>query len=139
MDNRNDYWEARKKGDWSATFQDMGHGANCVQRLVFCWLAIPWLQREADSYVYNHNTTRRRANRHKALPNGIPDVMFENPESVDALDFKIIIPDAMIEYARCQWASPSDPVFEIVRPACQEHISSIYTQLGSPAVNFRSF
>ncbi|KAH9963152.1 hypothetical protein BC827DRAFT_1266465 [Russula dissimulans] len=65
--------------------------------------------------------------------------MFENPESIGVLDFKIIVPDAMIEYARCQWASPSDPVFEIVPPVCQEHISSIYVQLGSPAVNFRSF
>jgi hypothetical protein len=58
-------------------------------RLVFRWLAIPWLQREADSYVYDHNTTRRRANRRKVLPNGIPDVMFEYPETVDALDFKV--------------------------------------------------
>jgi hypothetical protein len=58
-------------------------------RLVFRWLAIPWLQKEADSYIYSHNTSRRRANRRKILPNGIPDVMFENPESVDARDFKV--------------------------------------------------
>jgi len=58
-------------------------------RLVFHWLAIPWLQKEADSYVYDHNTSRRRANRRKILPNGIPDVMFENPETVDARDFKV--------------------------------------------------
>ena len=32
---------------------------------------------------------RRRADRRKVLPSGIPDVMFENPESVDALDFKV--------------------------------------------------
>ena len=58
-------------------------------RLVFRWLAIPWLQKEADSYVYSTNTSRRRANRRKVLPNGVPDVMFENPESVGALDFKV--------------------------------------------------
>jgi len=58
-------------------------------RLVFRWLAIPWLQQEADSYVYNHNTSRRRASRHKILPNGIPDATFENPELVDARDFKV--------------------------------------------------
>jgi hypothetical protein len=57
--------------------------------LVFRWLAIPWLQKEADAYMYSHNTSRRRANRHKVLPNGIPDVMFENPETVDARDFKV--------------------------------------------------
>ena len=58
-------------------------------RLIFRWLAIPWLQREADSYVYGHNTSRRRAARRKVLPSGVPDVMFENPDSVDALDFKV--------------------------------------------------
>ena len=58
-------------------------------RLVFRWLAIPWLQKAADSYVYDHNTSRRRANRRKALPNEVPDVMFENPEIVNALDFKV--------------------------------------------------
>jgi hypothetical protein len=57
--------------------------------LVFRWLAIPWLQKEADAYMYSHNTSRRRANRHKVLPNGIPDVMFENPKSVGARDFKV--------------------------------------------------
>jgi hypothetical protein len=59
-------------------------------RLVFRWLAIPWLQKEADSYVFNHNTSRRRANRRKVLPNGIPDVMFEHPASVDACNFKVL-------------------------------------------------
>jgi hypothetical protein len=58
-------------------------------RLVFRWLAIPWLQKEADSYVSSHNTSRRRADRRKILPNGIPDVMFKYPESVGARDFKV--------------------------------------------------
>lgn len=58
-------------------------------RLVFRWLAIPWLQQEANSYVYNHNTSRRRASCHKILPNSIPDAMFENPELVDARNFKV--------------------------------------------------
>jgi hypothetical protein len=58
-------------------------------RLVFCWLAIPWLQKEADSYVYSTNTSRRRVNRRSVLPNGVPDVMFEHLEIVGALDFKV--------------------------------------------------
>jgi hypothetical protein len=58
-------------------------------RLVFRWLAIPWLQKAADSYVYDHNTSRRRASRRKVLPNEVPDVMFENPEIVNTLNFKV--------------------------------------------------
>lgn len=56
---------------------------------VFRWVAIPWLQEEIDAYVYRHNRTFRRANRHKVLPHGIPDVMFEQPKSFGALDFKV--------------------------------------------------
>jgi hypothetical protein len=62
-----------------------------TSRFVFRWLAIPWLQKEIDSYVYTHNTTRRRASRRKIIPNGIPDIMFEYPESAHALDFKVIL------------------------------------------------
>ncbi|KAF8488655.1 hypothetical protein F5888DRAFT_1952455 [Russula emetica] len=112
---------------------------NVADRLVFRWLAIPWLQKAADSYVYDHNTTRRRANRRKVLPNEVPDVMFENPEIVNALDFKIIVPDALLEVAERQWAPPTDPVFNLVPPSCNKHISSIYAQLGHPQINFHSF
>ena len=45
----------------------------------------------------------------------------------------------MIDDAEQQWAPPTDPVFDLVPPLCEEHISSIYVQLGSPGVNFHSF
>ena len=57
--------------------------------LTFRWIAIPFFQVEFDRYVERHNTTRRRANKHKVLPHGIPQQMFEFPDSVDALDFKV--------------------------------------------------
>lgn len=110
-----------------------------VDRLVFRWLAIPWLQKAADSYVYDHNTSRRRANRRKVLPNEVPDVVFENPEIVNALNFKITVPDTLLEVTERQWAPPTDSVFDIVPPSCNTHISSIYAQLGHPQINFYSF
>jgi hypothetical protein len=60
------------------------------KRNVFCWVAIPWVQKQANSYVYDCNTTRRM-NRQKIPPNSIPDVMFEHPEAVNAPDF-IVLP-----------------------------------------------
>src|SRR5580693_9324849 len=42
------------------------------------WLAIPWLQKEVDSYVCIHNTTHRWADHYKLLPNGFPDAIFYN-------------------------------------------------------------
>jgi hypothetical protein len=61
----------------------------CCNRLIFRWLAVPWLQKAADSYIYDHNTSCRRASHHKVLPNEILDVMFENLEIVNTLDFKV--------------------------------------------------
>lgn len=57
--------------------------------LTFRWLAIPYFQEELDQYVKLNNTTQRRANKHKVLPQGIPEQMFRYPHSVGALDFKV--------------------------------------------------
>jgi hypothetical protein len=57
--------------------------------LTFRWLAIPFFQAELDKYVLMHNTTQRRAHKHKVLPQGIPQFMFQFPHTVGALDFKV--------------------------------------------------
>ena len=57
--------------------------------LTFQWLAIPFFQVELDKYVHMHNTTQRCAHKHKVLPQGIPEVMFQFPQTVNALDFKV--------------------------------------------------
>lgn len=57
--------------------------------LTFQWLAIPFIQRELNQYVMMHNTTRRRAHKHKILPHGIPQQMFMRPSIVDSYDFKV--------------------------------------------------
>jgi hypothetical protein len=58
------------------------------KRLVFRWIAIPWLQKMTNSYAHGFNTMQRR-NRRKILPDGLPDTMFENPENVNAHDFAV--------------------------------------------------
>ena len=64
--------------------------------LTFRWLAIPFLQEELDQYVKLHNTTRRRANKKKVLPHGIPEQMLRLPKSVGVLDFKVCISVCML-------------------------------------------
>jgi len=138
----------RLRNSWTPGFEDMlergvveqwYNPENIIDSLVFRWLAIPFLQRELDSYVHLHNTTARRANHRKTLPHGVPDTMFEYPQTVGALDFKITVPDDVLEDAEAEYAPPSDPVFEIVPPAFQVHISSAYTTIGSPTITFDSF
>jgi hypothetical protein len=45
----------------------------------------------------------------------------------------------LIEDAERQWAPPTDPVFSLVPTQCEEHISLVYAQLGSPEVGYQSF
>lgn len=83
-------------------------------------------------------------------------MMFEYPETVGALDFKvstigyltvliivhtiqITVPDELLSEAEAEYAPPSDPVFELVPPAFQAHISSAYGAIGSPTITFNSF
>jgi len=51
---------------------------------------------------------------------------------------RITIPEALVEEAERRWATPTDPIFdsEFVPPGCEQHISSVYAQLGSPVVDF---
>lgn len=58
--------------------------------LVFRWIFIPWLQAEMDAYRDRVNSTRKRKDKNKVLPHGVPNDMFENSEDYGALDFKVI-------------------------------------------------
>ncbi|KAK7029346.1 hypothetical protein R3P38DRAFT_2775897 [Favolaschia claudopus] len=58
--------------------------------LVFRWVFIPWLQKELDAYRERVNNTKKRADRNKVLPIGVPNDMFEHPEDYGVLDFKLL-------------------------------------------------
>ena len=72
-------------------------------RLLFRWLAIPWLQRELDAWVYQRNMTARRANRHKILPHGIPELIRQQPHRYDSIDFKVhcAVPFLYVSIDKC--------------------------------------
>jgi hypothetical protein len=57
--------------------------------LVFRWIAIPWLQIEIEKWVQSHNSSKRRANRNKLLPDGIPDLIHAKPERFGAKNFQV--------------------------------------------------
>lgn len=58
-------------------------------RLTFLWLAIPWLQAELDLFAHRFNTSRRRNDKHKVTPQGIPDLIAKRPELYGARDYKV--------------------------------------------------
>ena len=57
-------------------------------RLVFQWLAIPWLQAELDAWRRRFNSTPRRADKNKVLPHGIPDLITAKPYQFGTFNFK---------------------------------------------------
>ena len=64
-------------------------GSLILHSLTFQWLAIPFIQHELKLYTEMQNTTSRRSNKHKVLPHGVPQQMFQFPSTVGALDFKV--------------------------------------------------
>lgn len=58
-------------------------------RLLFRWLAIPWLQAELDSWVIRFNSTPRRHDKNKILPHGIPDLITSKPHLYGTKDYKV--------------------------------------------------
>lgn len=58
--------------------------------MVFRWLAIPYLQFEMDLWAEGRNDTPKRADKHKILPQGIPNVIHAKPERYDAKNFMVM-------------------------------------------------
>jgi len=57
--------------------------------LVFRWLAIPWIQAELDSWVFQRNFTAPCADKNKILPHGVPAIIRSNPSWFGSFDFKV--------------------------------------------------
>jgi len=62
-----------------------------LDSLAFRWLFIPWLQEELNAWVERYNNSRKRADRNKILPHGVPNDICAFPERFGALDFKVSI------------------------------------------------
>ncbi|PPR06945.1 hypothetical protein CVT26_004134 [Gymnopilus dilepis] len=102
--------------------------------LTFCWLFIPWLQTELDRWMYRVNNTRKRADRNKILPHGIPNDINKYPHRYGCLDFKVPDPEAL-KFVREEFATSTDPVFELVPTVFGHYATEVYGDMGRPALN----
>ncbi|KAJ6546627.1 hypothetical protein B0H10DRAFT_2181186 [Mycena sp. CBHHK59/15] len=131
--------------NWTPGFEnllDSGVNANLydrnnpLQRLVFRWLAIPWLQAELDTWVQHYNSTSRRADKHKILPHGIPDMSASKPRQFGTTDYKVIVSPELFDEMETQWAPSDNPVFLLVPPAFEQQAQKLYGTMGSPPVTY---
>ena len=61
-----------------------------LDRLIFLWLAVPWLQAELNQLRNRFNRLKRRRDKHKILPQGrAPQYIRTHPECFDSRDFKV--------------------------------------------------
>ncbi|KAF8125216.1 hypothetical protein K438DRAFT_2002219 [Mycena galopus ATCC 62051] len=112
---------------------------NPLHRLVFRWLAIPWLQTELNAWVKIFNSSPRRADKNKILPQGIPDMIMSKPEQFGTTDYKVIITPELFDEMEATWAPLSDPVFKLVPDTFDRQISGFYEALGHPEVSLDTF
>ncbi|EIN10041.1 hypothetical protein PUNSTDRAFT_66483 [Punctularia strigosozonata HHB-11173 SS5] len=137
------------RSTWAPGFENLfEHGVNkgwydpshSLHYLVFRWLAIPFIQTELDGYVARRNTTLKRANPKKALPNGRPDMIFEKPERYNTVNFGINVPREVLDEAEAQWAPHDHPVFNLVPPYFATFVQEVYASLGpQPPLSYSTF
>ncbi|KAL0057723.1 hypothetical protein AAF712_015624 [Marasmius tenuissimus] len=109
-----------------------------LQYNVFKWIFIPWIQAELDGWAEGYNTTRKRRQKDKVLPQGgSPDDTEEYPEEYGFVNFKINI-DPMASYlaeAEQLWVPPDHEVFKLVPDEFHVITEGVYSELGRPPVN----
>ncbi|KAF8876610.1 hypothetical protein CPB84DRAFT_412719 [Gymnopilus junonius] len=110
-----------------------------LERLVFRWLAIPWIQAEVDNWVFQRNFTAPRHDKNKILPQGVPAIIRAHPHRYGGQDYKIGIPDALFDKMEAEYASHDHPVFQLTPPEFDTRANKYYNEMGRPLVTSNSF
>ncbi|KAI9445613.1 hypothetical protein F5148DRAFT_1254841, partial [Russula earlei] len=105
-----------------------------LKKLVFHWLAIPWLQAELGAWTWRFNSSPRRADKHKLLPQGIPNIIHTKPHLYGSQDFKVVVSSDIFDKMEQEWVQPHSPVFQLVPPTFAKQITMLYQTMGEPAV-----
>ncbi|KAF9447700.1 hypothetical protein P691DRAFT_637646, partial [Macrolepiota fuliginosa MF-IS2] len=105
-------------------------------RLLFRWLFIPWLQRKINYYIGLVNNKRKRKDKNKILPHGVPEDIFWEPEQYRACDFKVMV-TAFCVHSDI-YAPLGDPVFQLVLPDFDCLVKTLYVSMGHPEVDMGS-
>ncbi|KAF5377194.1 hypothetical protein D9615_006459 [Tricholomella constricta] len=112
---------------------------NPIEKLLFRWLAIPWLQAELDAWTLRYNSSSRRADKHKILPQGIPDLIHEKPGHSGSKNFMVVVSPELFDEIKKEWAPPNDPVFRLVPSTFDNQASALYAAIGHPTVSSSTF
>ncbi|KAI6021641.1 hypothetical protein BKA83DRAFT_4055186 [Pisolithus microcarpus] len=109
-------------------------GSDHTDSMVFHWVFIPWLQVKLNNYQDRINNSRKRRDKRKVLPHGIPELIYTCPGDYGALDFKA----TAIEQVQQLYIVPNHAVFDLVPPSLNVYMEACYLQLGHPSVTHAS-
>ncbi|KAA1471497.1 hypothetical protein DENSPDRAFT_776760, partial [Dentipellis sp. KUC8613] len=109
-----------------------------LEMLTFRFVFIPYLQRETDDWVHLRNWTKRRADRKKILPNGIPMLVMQKPHQWNAANYKIPVPSDIFNEIEAVYAPPDDPVFKLVPDEFLVRATAAWASMGSPEPQFET-
>ncbi|EGN94589.1 hypothetical protein SERLA73DRAFT_126061 [Serpula lacrymans var. lacrymans S7.3] len=90
---------------------------DALERLVFHYVFIPWIQQELDCFIERFNNTKSQHNSHKLLPHGHPIDIFNKPEQFESRDFAVKLHPPYLIEVRNKYAPPDHAVFNLVPPA----------------------
>ncbi|KXN83457.1 hypothetical protein AN958_01417 [Leucoagaricus sp. SymC.cos] len=119
---------------WKGVEDDSYDCHNVLDKLLFWYLFIPWVQAELNHYIKRTNYTIRCADKYKILPTGVLLNIFDSPHQYGTLNFKVITPPRVIAEARQLYVNPEHEVFQLVPPDFMHYATRIYNTLGTPAI-----
>ncbi|THG92966.1 hypothetical protein EW026_g8128 [Hermanssonia centrifuga] len=118
---------------------DIYDPGNTLQKLVFLWLAVPWLQAELDAYKEEFNSSKKCTDKNKVLPRGIPDLITAKPELHGTMDFKVDVSQDVFDAMETKFAPQDNPVFQLVPPLFHKMAEDYYAAIGCPTVTHATF
>ncbi|KAG1884005.1 hypothetical protein F4604DRAFT_1878823 [Suillus subluteus] len=125
---------------WAPGFEDiLDFGLNngiydpddALEKLVFHFIFIPWLQDELDHFAARFNNTKPHFNMHKILPHGCPNDIFHHPERFDLRDFSVKVNIPSLELVHQTYAPLDHPVFLLLghTEITGDNIWDVYAEL----------
>ncbi|KAG1886720.1 hypothetical protein F4604DRAFT_1571626, partial [Suillus subluteus] len=107
---------------------------DALERLVFHFVFIPWLQHELNLFADKFNNTKPRFNMHKILPHGRPNDIFDCPEKFDCQDFSVSCQTHSCPYInslhRKTYAPSDHPVFLLVPQEFSQQAMAFISELS---------
>ncbi|KAG1721282.1 hypothetical protein EDB19DRAFT_1835564 [Suillus lakei] len=103
---------------------------DALERLVFHFIFIPWLQCELNLFAERFNNAKPRYNMHKILPHGRPNDIFYHPEKFGSRDFSVKVDGPSLDLVRHTYAPSDHPVFLLVPREFSEQAYAFMSELG---------